>query len=71
MTVNKTSDPDDVANMLANMEFDCELGYQEIIEAENAKKAIKRWSLFELLLGGNEKDHAMPPLEDRIDSKES
>jgi hypothetical protein len=64
MNIKQSSDPGDVANMLANMEFDCELGYQEIIEAENAKKAIKRWSLFEQLLGGNEKDQPMPSPED-------
>jgi hypothetical protein len=71
MTINQPFDPDDVANMLINMKFDCKLGYKEIVEAENAKQAIKRWSLFDHLLVGNEKHKPHPLLpEDRISDGE-
>jgi hypothetical protein len=50
MTTNPTSDPEDVANMLASLKFDCKLGYQEIMQAQDAGHAIKRWSLFEQTL---------------------
>jgi hypothetical protein len=55
MTFKQPPDPDDVASMLATMKFDCKLGYKEIMEAENAGRAIKRWPLFGHVLAENEK----------------
>jgi hypothetical protein len=56
MTINPQPDPEDVANMLANLNFDCKLGYQEIVQTQNAKQAIKRWPLFNQILVENEKN---------------
>jgi hypothetical protein len=54
MTMNQRSDPDDVANMLANLDFDCNLGYREILQAESARQAAQRWPLFTRLFTENE-----------------
>lgn len=59
--MNRPSDPDDVANMLANLKFDCKLGYKELIQEENAKKALKRWPLLDRLLAENEKAKPVTP----------